>query len=370
MKEKVQHGNLKNNFMFKKCLLFTLTFFAFFSCADKKHEIKQEQKEIKQEQKDTTKIFGCMDTTMFNYNPLANTQPANVCIPKFNSDSAYYYIEKQVSFGPRFLSSIGWKNCALWLEKKLNSYCPNVIVQTAPTTTYDGKTHTLKNIIASFDPNKKNRVVLFAHWDTRHIADYDTKNKKDPILGANDGGSGVAVLIELARQFSLQSPNIGIDIVLFDAEDYGQPEKSEYPKMENSWCLGSQYWSKNPHKKNYTAKYGILLDMVGAKNATFRFEEISRTYAKHILNKVWKKGHQLGFEKYFIFENTGPIVDDHLYVNMILKTIPTIDIIEYDPATITNFNKHWHTHNDNMQNVNRETLNAVGQTLLDVIYNE
>ena len=170
MKEKVQHGNLKNNFMFKKCLLFTLTFFAFFSCADKKHEIKQEQK-------DTTKVFGCMDTTMFNYNPLANTQPANVCIPKFNSDSAYYYIEKQVSFGPRFLSSVGWKNCALWLEKKLNSYCPNVIVQTAPTTTYDGKTHTLKNIIASFDPNKKNRVVLFAHWDTRHIADYDSKNK-------------------------------------------------------------------------------------------------------------------------------------------------------------------------------------------------
>ena len=200
------------------------------------------------------------------------------------------------------MSSVGWKNCALWLEKKLNSYCPNVIVQTAPTTTYDGKTHTLKNIIASFDPNKKNRVVLFAHWDTRHIADYDTKNKKDPILGANDGGSGVAVLIELARQFSLQSPNIGVDIILFDAEDYGQPEKSEYPKMENSWCLGSQYWSKNPHKKNYTAKYGILLDMVGAKNATFRFEEISRTYAKHILNKVWKKGHHLGFEKYFVFE--------------------------------------------------------------------
>ena len=211
-------------------------------------------------------------------------------------------------------------------RKKLNSYCPNA--QTAPTTTYDGKTHTLKNIIASFDPNKK-IVVLFAHWD-KGILLIMTQKIKDPILGANDGGSSVAVLIELARQFSLQSPNIGIDIVLFDAEDYGQPEKSEYPKMENSWCLGSQYWSKNPHRKNYTAKYGILLDMVGAKNATFRFEEISRTYAKHILNKVWKKGHHLGFEKYFIFENTGPIVDDHLYVNMILKTIPTIDIIEYD----------------------------------------
>ena len=290
-------------------------------------------------------------------------------VPTFNSDSAYYFVEKQVSFGPRVISSKGWKNCAVWLEKKFKSYTPNVMVQEAPISTYDGKNHTLKNIIASFSPEKNNRVALFAHWDSRHIADHDTKNQDSPILGANDGGSGVGVLIELARQFSKKNPKIGIDIVLFDAEDYGQPENSSYPPMQDSWCLGSQYWSKNPHKQNYFARYGILLDMVGAKDATFRHEQISFYYASSVLQKVWRKAHQLGFGKYFVFDNAQQIVDDHLYVNQIIG-IPTIDIIEYDPATSSNFNKHWHTHKDDMDNIDKETLNAVGQTILDVIYHE
>ena len=227
----------------------------------------------------------------------------------------------------------------------------------------------LKNIIASFSPEKNNRVALFAHWDSRHIADHDTENQSSPILGANDGGSGVGVLIELARQFSKKNPTIGVDIILFDAEDYGQPENSIYPLMQDSWCLGSQYWSKNPHKQNYFARYGILLDMVGAKDATFRHEQISFYYASSILQKVWRKANRLGFGKYFVFENAQQIVDDHLYVNQITG-IPTIDIIEYDPATPSNFNKHWHTHKDDMNNIDKETLNAVGQTILDVIYHE
>ena len=282
---------------------------------------------------------------------------------------AYYFVEKQVSFGPRVISSKGWKNCADWLEKKFKTYTPNTIVQEAPIRTYDGKNHTLKNIIASFSPDKNNRVALFAHWDSRHIADHDTENQSSPILGANDGGSGVGVLIELARQFSKKNPKIGVDIILFDAEDYGQPENSKYPIMQDSWCLGSQYWSKNPHKQNYFARYGILLDMVGAKDATFRHEQISFYYASSVLQKVWRKAHRLGFGKYFVFENAQQIVDDHLYVNQITG-IPTIDIIEYDPATESNFNKHWHTHKDDMDNIDKETLNAVGQTILDVIYHE
>lgn len=292
-----------------------------------------------------------------------------IVVPTFNSDSAYYFVEKQVSFGPRVISSNGWKNCAVWLEKKFKTYTPNVMVQEAPISTYDGKNHTLKNIIASFSPEKNNRVALFAHWDSRHIADHDTENQSSPILGANDGGSGVGVLIELARQFSKKNPKIGIDIILFDAEDYGQPENSNYPPMQDSWCLGSQYWSKNPHKQNYFARYGVLLDMVGAKDATFRHEQISFYYASSVLQKVWRKAHQLGFGKYFVFENAPQIVDDHLYVNQITG-IPTIDIIEYDAGTPSNFNKHWHTHKDDMDNVNKETLNAVGQTILDVIYHE
>jgi len=290
-------------------------------------------------------------------------------VPTFNSDSAYYFIEKQVSFGPRVISSKGWNNCGIWLEKKLKTYTPNVLVQEAPITTYDGKNHTLKNIIASFSPDKNNRIALFAHWDSRHIADHDTENKNSPILGANDGGSGVGILLEIARKFSEKNPKIGVDIILFDAEDYGQPENSDYPIMQDSWCLGSQHWSKNPHKTNYTARYGILLDMVAAKNATFYWEGYSTYYAKSVLQKVWKKGHKLGYGKHFIYQDGPEIMDDHVYVNYLAR-IPTIDIIEYDPATESHFNKHWHTHKDDMDNIDKETLNAVGQTLLGVVYNE
>jgi Zn-dependent M28 family amino/carboxypeptidase len=331
-------GNLMTKQMLRNCI-FLLLYCLLFACST---EPEQQTKEVPK---------------------------AKIEVPIFNPDSAYYFVEKQVSFGPRVISSAPWKNCAIWLEKKFKTYTPNVIVQEAPITTYDGKKHTLKNIIASFSPEKNNRIALFAHWDSRHIADHDTKNQDAPILGANDGGSGVGVLLELARQFSIKNPTIGVDIILFDAEDYGQPEDSKFPIMQDSWCLGSQHWSKNPHKPNYYARYGILLDMVGAKNATFRKEEISSYYAPNILEKVWRKANQLGYGNHFVFENAKQIVDDHLYVNQI-TSIPTIDIIEYDPATESNFNKHWHTHKDDMDNIDKNTLNAVGQTLLEVIYNE
>lgn len=292
-----------------------------------------------------------------------------IVVPEFNADSAYYFVENQVSFGPRVLSSIGWENCAIYLEKKLSCYCQNVFIQKSKITTYDKKSHNLKNIIAAFSPEKNNRIALFAHWDTRPVADYDSINQEKPILGANDGGSGVGLLLEIARQLKINPPKIGVDIIFFDAEDYGQPENSNFPKMENSWCLGSQYWAKNPHKKNYFARYGILVDMVGAENATFFQEEISMYFASSIVDKVWRTANTIGFGHHFIYKKSPQIIDDHYYINTIAG-IPTIDIIEYDPTTKHNFNKHWHTHADNMSNVHKETLNAVGQTLLEVIYKE
>ena len=292
-----------------------------------------------------------------------------ISIPNFNSDSSYYFVKKQVDFGPRVISTKAWDECSKYLVDKLNSYNAFVKVQEAPIKTYDGKEHVLRNIIASFSVEKNNRIALFAHWDSRHIADHDSVNTKQPILGANDGGSGVGVLLEIARNLNNQNPNIGVDIILFDAEDYGQPENSQYPIMNDSWCLGSQYWSKNPHIKNYYAKYGILLDMVGGENARFRYESTSAYYASDILKKVWDMAHKIGYSDYFIFKSSPQIMDDHYYVNT-LMAIPTIDIIEFDPSTKTNFNKHWHTHADNMNNVNRKTLKAVGQTVLNVIYTE
>lgn len=290
-------------------------------------------------------------------------------IPNFNSDSAYFFVERQVSFGPRVISSKAWDKCSKYLKNKLESYGAKVIVQQAPVTTYDQKKHTLRNIIGSYSPEKNNRIALFAHWDSRHVADYDTINTSKPILGANDGGSGVGVLLEIARNINLKNPKIGVDIIFFDAEDYGQPENSKFPTMNDSWCLGSQYWSKNPHKQNYFAKYGILLDMVGGKDAEFWQEGISSYYASNIIKKVWDIAHNIGYSNFFIYKKSPQIMDDHYYVNTITG-IPTIDIIEYDPFSKTNFNKHWHTHADNMNNVDRETLKAVGQTVMRVIYSE
>ena len=290
-------------------------------------------------------------------------------VPNFNSDSAYFFVERQVSFGPRVISSKAWDQCSKYLTNKLESYGAKVIVQQAPITTYDQKKHTLRNIIGSYSPKKNNRIALFAHWDSRHVADYDTINTSKPILGANDGGSGVGVLLEIARNINLKNPKIGVDIIFFDAEDYGQPENSKFPTMNDSWCLGSQYWSKNPHKQNYFAKYGILLDMVGGKDAEFWQEGISSYYASNIIKKVWDIAHNIGYSNFFIYKKSPQIMDDHYYVNTITG-IPTIDIIEYDPFSKTNFNKHWHTHADNMNNVDRETLKAVGQTVMRVIYTE
>lgn len=292
----------------------------------------------------------------------------NVEVPQFNADSAYQYIQDQVDFGPRYLSSPGWEQCGDYLVEKLLNYTPHVQEQNTDITTYDGKSHRLRNVIASFSPEKNNRILLCAHWDTRHVADYDDERQDEPILGANDGGSGVGVLIEIARLLSQQESRMGIDIILFDAEDYGNPDNSS-ANSASSWCIGSKYWSENPHTDNYFAQYGILLDMVGAKGARFTHEGLSRNYAQRILKKVWQQAHALGHGAYFSYQMTPQIIDDHLYLNTVAN-IPTIDIIEYDNNTQSGFFEHWHTHDDDMSNIDKNTLKAVGQTVVSVIYSE
>lgn len=292
-------------------------------------------------------------------------------VPSFNADSAFNFIAYQVAFGPRVPNTSGHIACADYLIEKLNSYCDTVIIQEAQLTAFDGNVLNSKNIIASFKPLRAKRVMLCAHWDTRPFADQDTENKNVAIDGANDGGSGVAVLLEIARQFSLKKPDIGVDIILFDSEDYGQPNDSDYPRMEHSYCLGSQYWSTHLHKPNYFAKYGILLDMVGGKNAVFTQELASTTFAPQVVKKVWNTAAKLGYGNTFQFQKTNLVIDDHLYINNLAQgRVPTIDIIEYNPVTESHFYKHWHTHDDNLENIDKNTLKTVGQTVLHVVYNE
>ena len=292
----------------------------------------------------------------------------NVFVPEFNRDSAYAYIEKQVAFGPRVPNTQAHKACAEWLSATLQRFTSHVTVQQARLKASDGTMLDAKNIIASFNPENSSRILLCAHWDSRPWADHDPDpaNRRKPVPGANDGGSGVGVLLEIARQMSIHNPSLGVDIVLFDAEDYGEHQDLQ-GSANHSWALGSQYWARNPHTPGYSARFGILLDMVGAENPAFTMEGTSMYHAPGIMRKVWNVAQSLGYQNYFLNRKTGPITDDHLYINEILR-IPTIDIIDYDPDRDKGFFDQWHTVNDDMSNISKETLKAVGHTVLTVVY--
>lgn len=298
-------------------------------------------------------------------------QTKKVQIPEFNADSAYYFVDKQVSFGPRVPGMESHEECANWIVNKLKLYSDTVIVQHFKARTYDHITRNGKNIIASFNLDKEKRILLMSHWDSRPFADYDedASNHREPIDGANDGASGVGVLLEAARQFGLKSPEVGIDIVFFDLEDWGPPNDLDMYN-EEFWGLGSQYWSKNPHIFGYKASYGILLDMVGAADPTFRKEYFSRQYAGFVLDKVWQRAYDLGYGNYFLDEDGPAINDDHVFVNKFAK-IPSIDIIHLNPVNSNkSFFRHWHTMDDNMEHIDKNSLGMVGKVVLDVIYHE
>ncbi len=293
-------------------------------------------------------------------------------VPDFNADSAYEFIIKQLSFGPRVMNTSAHEKCGEYLTHKLQGYCQNVILQKGTVKAFDGTPLQFQNIIASWMPDSNNRILLCAHWDSRPFADHDPDpgNRRKPIDGANDGASGVGILLEIARQINLEQPAIGIDIILFDAEDYGPPQDQKQDMASNnSWGLGSQYWSANPHKTKYFARYGILLDMVGASGATFLIEDISSRYANDIIQLVWKTADRLGYSRYFILENGAQINDDHVPINEITN-IPTIDIIHLDKSSKTGFFPYWHTTMDNLTVIDKSTVKAVGQTLTTVIYEE
>ena len=294
--------------------------------------------------------------------------------PVFSGDSAYSFVKRQVDFGPRVPNTSAHWKCGEYLARKLKSYGWETRTQQFEAKAFDGTTLHLTNIIGSYQPELAKRVLLAAHWDTRPFADQDADPNriKEPIDGANDGASGVGALLEMARVISesARKPAIGVDIIFFDGEDYGQPDFAmDMGRARDSWCLGSQYWAKNRHLPGYMAYYGILLDMVGAANARFAKEGTSMHYAPSVVDKVWKTGHELGYGRYFVNVKTQPIIDDHTYINE-LAGLPMIDIIEYNMSGDGYFGDYWHTHDDNMDVIDPETLKAVGQTVLEVLYNE
>lgn len=319
-------------------------------------------------------VFSCSSGNSDNES--INEQVQLKVAPKPNGDSLYMFVQKQVDFGPRVPNTDAHSNAAEWFVEKFESYGANVTVQEFTDRVYDGAEVQLKNIIASFNQDVKKRILLAAHWDTRPFGDKDAEDDMVEIDGANDGASGVSVLLEIARIMSGPNPpSVGVDMILFDGEDWGEHQNvsseidpREYDK--DSWyCLGSQYWSKNKHRADYSAYYGILLDMVGAKDATFFFDSVSEQNASRVLNRTWDIALQLGYDKYFKKEmGFRGIIDDHVFVNQNAR-IPMIDILDYRPNT-GNFGPYHHTREDNMNIISKETLSAVAHVVLTVLYNE
>jgi Zn-dependent M28 family amino/carboxypeptidase len=301
-----------------------------------------------------------------------STAPTSTTV-EFCADSAFSFIKRQTGFGPRVPNTKAHDDCGIWLAAMLAKFGADIVhFQNFDTKTFDNTTLKCVNIIGSYNQDCPTRVILCSHWDSRPWADNDSDhaNWKQPVDAANDGASGVAVILEIARQLQKKAPEIGVDCIFLDAEDWGPGPDFKGNHLETYWGLGTQHWSKNPHQKDYRARYAILLDMVGGKGAQFAREKYSVMYGKQVVDKVWNTAASLGYSSLFKQSDGGYITDDHYFINTIAK-IPAIDIVPYLPQCKESiFGPTWHTTHDNTDNIDKNVLEAVGKTLLTVIYNE
>ena len=309
-------------------------------------------------------LAGCEGTKKPTQIPEVYTPVA----PAFNADSAFAYVAKQCEFGPRVTGTEAHAQCGAWLSDEFTRMGAVVTEQKATFTLYDGKKLSGMNIIATYNPKAQDRLIICAHWDSRPWADHDPDDTMHhtPIDGANDGASGVAVLLELAHLMQNDNPNIGVDLICFDAEDCGTPEWDESDgSHEHTWCLGSQYWAEHHHTEGYTANCAILLDMVGGSNTQFCREGFSLRYAPQLTDRIWSMAHKLGCGQYFSYDEGGFVTDDHLPVNR--SGIPCVDIIGSDNMA-GGFAQTWHTTEDNIRHIDKNILSAVGRTVAEMIY--
>tara|TARA_R100001143_G_C3361331_1_gene136739 strand:+ start:34230 stop:35210 length:981 start_codon:yes stop_codon:yes gene_type:complete len=286
-------------------------------------------------------------------------------VPEFSSENAYRYIAEQVNLGPRVPNSDAHREAIQLYHRHFREYADNksVFVQSFKTEVY-GDSLNLYNLIASFGTEYSDRILLAAHWDSRPRAEEDLTNPNSPILGADDGASGVAVLMEFAKIFSENELPIGVDIILFDGEDYGMPSDLD------NYFLGSRYWGNNPPVPGYSPRFGILLDMVGGVNAVFPKEGYSMQFAPNLVNEIWSIANEFEYDNLFIDEIGGMVSDDHIIVEQ-LTGIPMINIIHHRLGSSgnVNFPPYWHTQDDNLDIIDKNVMQAVGEVLLELIYN-
>ena len=281
-------------------------------------------------------------------------------VPRFDEDHAFSYLVAQCDFGPRNPGSDGYYACLDYLITELDQSANEIILQdfSYQERRYNKK-YNLENIIARFNPDAEFQTVISAHWDTRPWADEEDlrQDRDQPIIGANDGASGVAILLELAKIMGENPPPIGVNLVFFDGEDMGVPGENE------TYCQGSRFFAKNlPIPRPNEA---INLDMVGDKQLVLPIERYSLKYHPKLVRHLWDRAKEMGLDA-FIGRVDYAIYDDHIPLNEIAG-IPSIDIIDFKyPNSYANF---WHTMNDIPENCSEESLGQVGDLMVDYIYN-
>lgn len=273
----------------------------------------------------------------------------------FSGDSALLYAKEQVAFGPRVPGTDPHLKASEWLQAELRRHGAEVSTQKTTIAAFNDTPLPVVNIFGRLNPKAPARVLLLAHWDCRPWADEDPDpaNRLKPVDGANDGASGTAVLLELARVLAKQLPDsVGVDILLTDAEDYGSDEH------EDSWALGARYFADNLPEPGYSPLSAILLDMVGDSAARFPREYFSEESDPALLDRLWGIASDLGYGSLFVNEPGNAITDDHL--ELIQAGIPAVDIIDLRPD---GFCPQWHTLGDTVEKLSPATLGAVGKVL-------
>lgn len=321
-------------------------------------------------------LAGCSAKSSAEAETAQNADNEQVTVPAFNVDSAYAYVQQQVDFGPRVPESPANVACRNWLVSKLQGFgADTAYVQEGVMPNGRGGNVRLGNVFAQFHRDATRRILLLAHYDTRPWADNDpdAANHRMPIDGANDGASGVGVILELARSFAASLPaETGVDVLFTDAEDSGISSDNitdaDAVASDLTWCLGAQYFAAHlPYRAGAMPRAAVLLDMVGAGDARFGQEYFSRQAAPALVDRVWQTAAQAGHADRFVNGMGGAVNDDHL--PLIQAGIPTIDIIEAANPQTGSFHPSWHTLADGMDNIDRATLQAVGATLNTFIYN-
>lgn len=285
-----------------------------------------------------------------------STLAARVERPPFDADRAFQDIERQVAFGPRVPGSAGHAQQLEWLETELRALADTVFLDPFEHVTREGHELDLTNVIARFGPADGSRLLLLTHWDTRPRADQslEQSDRDRPVTGANDGASGTAILLELARMFNNQPPDRGVELLFSDGEDYG-------PSTDDMF-LGARHYVAGIGSDNPPA-FGILLDMVGDADPSFPVEAYSMEDAGQVVQRVWGIAADLGYRRFFPMDRTVRVVDDHVQFNE--AGIPVADVIDFDYGPGNSF---WHTPRDVLGNTSAQTLLMVGEVVAEVVY--